>query len=218
MLFADLLRDPDHDASVEPGRIRDELAEVHVVCRLELVLDDQPFAGRGITTKQVSFEGPDGNLRIVHFELDANSLRQLLDVRVQPRREITFFVGPYKPRVYPLDAMEVRCADRWQFACTHVAMLARFGPTGQRTAGLAEGPYATNVGRVLAADQVCHPPPERSMRRLPPFRPGVSGTLSNARGKASAYPIAAHEGRGSAVPRRRFVTHTLADPHGVYQK
>ncbi len=69
--LAELLGEPDDDASVKPGGVRQELSEVVVIGVTELVLDDDGVVGAGRATEDVRGEVADRLLRVFGLDLDA---------------------------------------------------------------------------------------------------------------------------------------------------
>jgi hypothetical protein len=53
MLVAEPLRDPDDRSGVRAGRVGEYLAEVPVIARFDLVLDDEPCTKRKVCADKV---------------------------------------------------------------------------------------------------------------------------------------------------------------------
>jgi hypothetical protein len=104
MLFVEGTRHPDDGAGISSARIREELSQVRVIARLELVLDDQHAPVREVTTVQVEGIATDRMLRPLQLHPDAERLFQNVGIPKEPRGEVAGLVRPNGPQVDVLES------------------------------------------------------------------------------------------------------------------
>lgn len=84
----------DDDACIEAGCVGEELAEMIVVGRFELVLDDDGPVAAKIMGEEIEREGTDRSLARLEFEVEAEGAAQVGEVVGKPGCETAGFVRP----------------------------------------------------------------------------------------------------------------------------
>ena len=108
MLVPELGSDPDGDRDIVARRVGQEFAEVVVVGRPQLVLDDHRPVAPEVVDEQVQGERPDGRLLEPQFEVQAQRLAEDRDVLGQPGGEVLHgLVRPEESQVNPLEDAEL---------------------------------------------------------------------------------------------------------------
>ena len=94
MLVAELGRNPDDHAGLLAGGVGEKLAEVLVVRRLKLVLDDHEAVAAKLAGHNVHREVTHVALALLALKLQTKRLAQLVEVVVEPGREVLLLVRP----------------------------------------------------------------------------------------------------------------------------
>jgi len=92
--LAEIGGDPDHGLSLEPCEVGHDLAQMGVVGRLQLVLDQDDAVIHRVARENVGAERLDGDLGAGEFERDADHVRQVVDVLGEPRGELVCLMLP----------------------------------------------------------------------------------------------------------------------------
>jgi hypothetical protein len=99
MLLAEVRRHPDDRGGIRPGRIRKELAEMSMIGRGKLILNDQHAVIRLIPSDQVERETSHRVFSSLQRQVDPKHLSQMLGVLEEPRSEVMRLVWPNRARI-----------------------------------------------------------------------------------------------------------------------
>jgi hypothetical protein len=99
MLLVEGRCDPHDQAGICAGCIGQQLTQVDVIRRSELVFDHYHRVPTQISTDEIELELPYRVLRRVELQIDAEGFSQFVGVLKEPRREVALLVGPYRSRV-----------------------------------------------------------------------------------------------------------------------
>ena len=98
VFITELLGNPDDDAGVVTGGVRENLPEMGVVGRSQLVLDDHRTSAT-LTGQEIQRERSDRCLSLLDFEIHPQGTAKLVDVLLQPWCEVGRLVRPDVPKI-----------------------------------------------------------------------------------------------------------------------
>ena len=103
MFLANLRAYPDDHRRIKTCRIGEQLAQMSVIGRLQLVFDNDLPVAADIARTDIGSEAADGAFRPLQFKIEAQRLTQTVEVFRQPRRESALLGCPYYPCIEIFD-------------------------------------------------------------------------------------------------------------------